>query len=349
MSRVERYETWVVRVPYGSGRSGTHVVLRLSTSDGQHGVGYVSNLTPWALSAQHAAVRALADRVTGQPVDDPVPLPATGSRPQLAGLARSAASVVDTALWDLRAQAAGVPLHRLLGATATEVDTYASWDLWWQLDVDTLVRNACRHVEQGFTAMKFRLGGITDVTAAVARTRALREAVGPDVDLLVDANWAWTVDQAVELGRALAPFGLRWLEDPLPADDVDGLRQIAAAVPVPLCAGETYHAPHQFRELLDTRAVGTVMIDLEVGGVTEWLRIAEIAAGYDVPVASHTCTEVSAHVVAAAGNATAVEYVPWARALFTDPLPLRAGRLALPDRPGLGLELDDAALRRYAI
>lgn len=349
MSRVERYETWVVRVPYGGGRSGTHVVLRLSTEDGRHGVGYVSNLTPWALGAQHAAVRTLAEQTVGHPVDESIPLPATGSRPQLAGMARSAASVVDTALWDLRAQAAGVPLYRLLGGTAATVETYASWDLWWQLDVDSLVHNALRHVEQGFRAMKFRLGGITDVAAAVTRTRALRDAVGPDVELLVDANWAWTVEQAIELGNALAPFGLRWLEDPLPADDIDGLCRVASAVPIPLCAGETYHEPRQFRELLDRRALTNVMIDLEVGGVTEWLRIAGFIEEYDVPVASHTCTEVSAHVVAATPNATAVEYVPWARALFTDPLPLRDGRLALPGRPGLGLELDDAALRRYAV
>lgn len=343
---VERYETWVVRVPYGSGRSGTHIVLRLTTSEGLRGVGYVSNLTPWALAAQHEAIRALASLTIGRPLDAS-PLPGVGARPQLDGLARSAASVVDIALWDIRARAAGVPLYRMLGGSAP-VETYASWGLWWQLDVDTLVDNALGQVEQGFRAMKFRMGGITEVGRAIARTRALRDAVGPDISLMVDANWAWTVEQAVELGRALAQFDLRWLEDPVPHGDVDALRRVADAVPVPVCAGETCHQERQFRELLNSRATSYVMIDLEVGGITEWLRLARLAEERGIPVASHTCTEVSAHVVAAAANATTVEYVPWARALFTDPPRLRAGRLELPDRPGLGLELDESALRRYA-
>lgn len=343
--RVERYETWIVRVPYGSGRFGTHVVLRLTTTGGLRGVGYLSNLTPWALTAQHAAVVAFAERVVGSDELDV----AAGPRPQLDGLARAAASVVNTTLWDIRARAAGLPLYRLLGGTDGRVETYASWDLWWQLDLDSVVRNAREHLDRGFTAMKFRMGGITDVDAAVARTRALREAVGPDVELFVDANWAWSPEQAVALGRALAPFGLRWLEDPLPTGDLAGLRRLAEAIDIPLCTGETYHREQEFVDLLDTGAAAHVMIDLEVGGVTEWLRIARLAEARGVPVASHTYTEVSAHLVAAAPNASTVEYVPWAQALFHDPAPVRDGHLHLTDEPGLGLDLDEEALRAYAL
>jgi L-alanine-DL-glutamate epimerase-like enolase superfamily enzyme len=349
--KVTGYETWVARVPYEEGRFGTHIVLRLTTDDGLRGVGYVSNLTPWSIKAQRDAIEAFAEQVVGQ---DPMQVEAINARLlyiftriQLSGLANSAAGVVDIALWDLKARALGQPLWRLLGAADHTVPAYASWNLWWQYDLDTLVTHAREHIDRGFRQMKYRLGGVQSVTSAVERTRVLREAVGDDIDLLTDVNWSWSVNQAIEIGRALQPYRLFWLEDPISAHDYDGLARVNAEVQLRVAAGEVYHEAPQFTRLLENRCVDALIVDLEVGGITQWLKIAALAEAYRIPVASHTCTEVGAHLVAAIRNGLTVEYLPWAEPLFQEVPPVRDGRLVLSDRPGLGLDLDDSALKRF--
>jgi L-alanine-DL-glutamate epimerase-like enolase superfamily enzyme len=350
--KVSGYETWVVRIPYEEGRAGTHVVLRLNTDEGLQGISYATLLAPWTVKPVRAAIDALIERVVGE---DPLAVESINarllgrlSRPQYDGLLRSAVSVIDIALWDIKAKALGQPLWRLLGASGDPVPTYASWNLWWQYDVDTLIEHARQHVERGFRAMKYRLGGVRGKAEAIERTRALREAVGPDVALHVDMNWSWTVDKTIAIGRELEQYSLFWIEDPIPADDYDGLRQISAALATPICAGETYHEPSQFRNALDRHAVDIVMVDLEVGGVTQWLKAASLVQGYGVPVASHMCTEVLTHLIAA-GNGLIIEYIPWAIPLFREVPPVKDGCIILPNRPGLGLELDMAAVAKFAV
>lgn len=351
MAKVSGFETWLVRIPYEEGRFGTHLVLRLTTDDGLQGIGYVSNLTPWSVRAQKVALEELAATVIGE---DPLAtesinsrLLRTGTRPQFGGLVRSVAGVIDIALWDLKARTLGLPLYRLLGAAENRVPVYASWNLWWQYDLDTLVQHAQEHVARGFRQMKYRMGGIHDVATAVERTRVLREAVGPDVDLLVDINWSWSVNETIEMGRALAPYRLFWIEDPIPADDYDGLREVNAALETPIAAGETYYEAAQFHEMLRRRAVDHVIIDLEVGGITQMLKLSNLVESYGLKVASHTCTEVGTHVIAAIANRLTVEYLPWAQPIFKEVPPVQDGHLVLGEAPGLGLELDEAALQRF--
>lgn len=350
--KVSSFETRVVRVPYEENRAGTQIILRLRTDEGLEGLAYLTALVPWTVKPLRLAIETLCERVVGQ---DPMAVESINAgllqratRPQFDGLARSAVSVIDIALWDLKAKALGQPLFRLLGAADNRVTSYASWNLWWQYDLETLAKHAEEHVERGFRSMKFRLGGVRTKEEAVARTRVLREAVGDEVELHVDMNWSWTVDKTVRIGRELAPFNLFWIEDPIPANDYDGLRRISEALETPICAGETYHEALQFRSLLDRHAVDIVMIDLEVGGITQWLKMASLVQSYGFPVASHMCTEVSAHVVAAVNGLT-VEYIPWAVPLFKEVPPVEDGKLVLSERPGLGLELDQAAVKKFEI
>ena len=197
--------------------------------------------------------------------------------------------------------------------------------------------------------MKFHCGrSVPSMAEVVACARVLREAVGDDIDLYLDLNWSRTVKSAIALGRALAAFRLAWFEDPIPAHDHDGLRQITEALEMPVCAGETLYQPGEFRSLFDHRGVDVVMIDLEVGGLTQWLKIAQIAEAYGVPVTSHVTTEASAHAVAAV-NGPIATYLPWAQPLFKEPMTVRDGALVLSERPGLGLELEPDALRNFAV
>jgi L-alanine-DL-glutamate epimerase-like enolase superfamily enzyme len=257
--------------------------------------------------------------------------------------------VIDIALWDLKAKALSQPLFRLLGASTHRIPTYAAWNLFPQSapDLETLARNGREHVERGFRAMKAHMAPFP-TAEVVARTRVLREAVGNDVKLYVDMNWSRTASNAIALGRELAPFELSWIEDPIPPNDYDGLRQISQALETPICAGETFHQALEFRSLLDRRGADIVMIDLEVGGITQWLKMAHLVEAYRVPVTSHVTTEVSAHVIAAVNGLTAA-YIPWAQPLFKEGLRVQDGQLVLLERPGLGLELDPAALDKFAL
>ncbi len=349
--KVSGYETWVVRVPYEEARApAPHIILKLTTDEGLEGLAYVTPLVPWTVKPIRAAVEEMAERVMGL---DPMAvetintsLIARTPRPQFDGLARSAASLVDIALWDIKAKALGQPLYRLLGASDNTIPTYASWNLWWHYDIDTLAKHGAEAVDRGFRAMKYRLGGVRTREECIDRTKALREAVGPDVDLLVDMNWSWTVDKTISIGRDLEEFGLVWIEDPIPAHEYDSLSQISAALDTPICAGETYHEASQFRAALDIHAFDTAMIDLEAGGITQWLKMAHIVEAYEVPIASHMLTEVSAHVVAAV-EGMIVEYIPWAEPLFKEVPPVVDGKIVLSERPGLGIELDMAAVKKF--
>ena len=350
--KITGFETYFVRVPYEEVRApAPQIILRLTTDEGLDGLAYVTPLVPWTIRPIRVAVEELAQRVLGQ---NPMAAESINAsflarmpRPQFDGLARSAAGLIDIALWDIKAKALGQPLFRLLGASDNKVPTYASWNLWWQYDIETLAAHGAEAAEMGFRAMKYRLGGVKTKEEAIARTRALRDTVGLDIDLHVDMNWSWTVDKTIAIGRELEQFRLAWIEDPIPAHEYDGLRQISAALETPICAGETYHETAQFRALLDRRAVDVVMIDLEAGGITQWLKLAHVVEGYGVPIASHMCTEVSAHVIAAIKGMT-VEYIPWAQPLFREVLPIVDGMLVLSERPGLGLELDMAAVKKFA-
>ncbi|HLF79676.1 MAG TPA: mandelate racemase/muconate lactonizing enzyme family protein [Dehalococcoidia bacterium] len=350
--KVTGYETWVVRVPYEEGRTATHIILKLTTDEGLEGISYITPLVPWSQKPLKVAIEEVASRVVGQ---NPMAtesinasfLGARMTRPQFDGLARSAASMVDIALWDLKAKSHNLPLWRLLGASNNKVRTYASWNLWFNYDLETLAQHASQHVEAGFRAMKFRLGGVRTAEECVARTKILRETVGNDVELHVDMNWGWTVDKTIRIGRQLAPYNLFWIEDPIPSWDYEGLRQISESLDTPICAGEVYHEPAQFRAVLDRHAVDIVMIDLEVGGITQWLKTAHIVQGYGTPIASHMCTEVSAHVVAAI-DGLICEYIPWAIPLFKEVPPVVDGFIELTERPGLGVEFDPAALKHFA-
>lgn len=352
--KVVGHDMWVVRIPHEEHRSATHIVLQLNTDEGAQGVSYLTPLVPWTIAPIRAAIDALMERVHGA---NPMAvesinaaLLARAVRPQFDGLARSAVSAIDIALWDLKAKALSQPLFRLLGGSTDRISTYAAWNLFPQSvpDLETLAKNGRAHVARGFRAMKFHVAPFPTMAEVAARTRVLREAVGSDIELYVDMNWSRTVKDAIALGRELAPFDLSWIEDPIPANDYDGLRQISQALETPICAGETLHQALEFRSLLDRRAVDVVMIDLEVGGITQWLKMAHLAEAYRVPVTSHITTEVAAHVIAAVNGLTAA-YTPWAEPLFKEGLSVQDGRLVLFERPGLGLELDLPALKKFAL
>ncbi|HEU0168005.1 MAG TPA: mandelate racemase/muconate lactonizing enzyme family protein [Chloroflexota bacterium] len=353
-SQIVRHQLRVVRLPYEfSTRPSTHVVLQVYTDDGIEGFSYNSQVggTPATIKLYLDTVTALMEQVNGRDPNDVerVNHDLLSRSHALGPMGRRAIGLIDVALWDARGKQLDKPLYQLLGGATDRVRIYAGWELWWQIELDQLAKNVQRFTGMGFTAMKYRVGGMKSVTAAVERTKVMREAAGPDVDLLVDANQSWDVKFALRVIPEMQRQRLFYMEDPISEEDQDGLVELAHAIEPPLACGEAYHSIDPFRTLLERRGLDVVMVDLNVGGLTQWMKIAHMAEAYGRPIVSHLCPEVLSHAVAAVPHGLIVEYLPWFAAALKEPLqPVNGEIVHRPDRPGLGLEIDETAMGKYA-
>ncbi|MGH7321630.1 MAG: mandelate racemase/muconate lactonizing enzyme family protein [Candidatus Rokuibacteriota bacterium] len=333
----------------------THVLVDLETDDGLVGQTYLVTFGQDWGRAVIELLRGLAAEVRGM---DPRETSAlyrkmwqVSSMAGRRGLAVFAISAIDTAAWDIAAKALGVPLWRLLGGSFEPVNTYASEGLWLTEDLGRLAVEAAELVGRGFRAVKMRLGRPREADD-LAAARAVRDAIGPDVRLMADANQGWDVHSALRMGRKLEDAGidLTWFEEPVPHDDVIGQARLTAELATPLATGENAYAPFGFRELIEARAVDVMMPDLErIGGVTGWLRTAALADAWRLPLASHLFPEQTCHLMAASSTAYYLEHMPWAQPLLSEKLELVDGRVRLPSQPGLGLAWDRAAIKRWAV
>ena len=329
------------------------VTLELGTDQGLTGVGvtfFGGALTP----ALKAAVDALAGLLIG---DDPSQTEAVAAKARRAaggsgpgGIFALALSAIDIACWDLKGKAAGRSVAALLGGLRERVPTYASGALMRPHSIDYLAKAGPRLRDMGFRQMKMQCGSEPTVAASVERVRVMREAIGPDVDLMCDINQLWSVNHAIEVGRRIEPYHLFWLEDPTAHDDYAGLARIADNLATPIAAGEYHYGIVPFRHMLEARSIDIVMIDLlRVGGVTQWMKVAAMAEAFNLPVVSHLVPELHVHLIAAIPNGLTVEYMPWTLRLWEETPKLEQGHLVVPAKPGLGLAFDQAAIKRYQV
>ncbi len=266
-----------------------------------------------------------------------------------AGLSLMALTPLDTACWDLAARAAGLPLFRFLGGDRARVPTYASSGLWLDYGTDALLREAEAFRAAGHRAMKMRVGR-PDPEEDVERVRLVRDALGGDAALLADVNQGWDEPTALRIGRRLEAYGLYWLEEPLPYDDLAGCARVAAALDLRIATGETDYGSAGMKRHLEARAADVLMPDLQrMGGPTEFLRAAALCHAWQQPVSSHLFTETSAHLLAAAPNALILEHMGWWEPLFSEPLRIEGGCLVLGETPGLGVELSQTALKQFRV
>ena len=265
-----------------------------------------------------------------------------------AGVAMLAHSALDIAFWDIKARAVNQPLWQLLGGAERSIPTYAG-GLFLSDPLEAIVEEASGYVRQGFTAMKMR-AGMPRLADDIARFEAVRQAIGPEVKLMIDAVQAWTPDDAIRACQALAPFDITWIEDPVAFDDHAGMARVAQAVPMPLCAGENDYSHIGFARLIAQAGVRIAMPDLQrVGGITEWMRVAALADAQGLRVTPHAFHELSVQLMCAVPNGFWLEYVPWWEPLFTTRLELSEGGMRPPQGPGLGLQFDWPALDAWRI
>jgi L-talarate/galactarate dehydratase len=355
--QIERVWSQIVRLPADEpladgktvpGATRDIVVVKIATKDGIEGIGAtffgagmtgalkvaVEELGALAVGADPHQVERIADKLRqGAGTSGP------------GGVFTLALSAIDTALWDIRGKALGVPLATLLGGYRDRVPAYASGALMRTQSLDEVVTAAGRLVERGWTAMKTQLAlpGGTHPEPEVDRIRRIREAIGPDIRLMCDINQRWTVPEAFSIGERIEPYYLHWLEDVTTCDDYQGLARITAKLKTPIAGGEYVYGIAPFRQMLEARSVDIVMIDLvRVGGITQWMKVAGMAEAYNLPVVSHLIPEVHVHLIAAIPNGHIVEYMPWTRLLFDNPPLPEKGSMTVPTKPGLGFNFTKA-------
>jgi len=329
------------------------VTLELATDDGLVGVG-VTYFGGALTAALKVATEDLGNLLVG---DDPTQVEAVAARIKRAagsagpgGIYMLALSAIDMACWDLKGKAAGKPLCDLLGGLRDRAPTYASGALIRPYSVEYLAEAGPRLVEKGFRQMKMQCGSEPTIAASVERVRVMREAIGPNIDLMCDINQLWSVHHAIEVGKQVEQYGLYWLEDVVTHDDYAGLARVADALTTPIATGEYHYGIVPFRHLLEHRSLDIVMIDLvRVGGITQWLKVAGMAEAFNLPVVSHLIPEVHVHLISAIPNGLTVEYMPRLHYLFEETPAIEEGKIVVPKKPGLGLAFDQAALDRYQV
>jgi L-alanine-DL-glutamate epimerase-like enolase superfamily enzyme len=330
------------------------VTLEIETDAGIEGIGITTFGAALTATLKHA-VDQLGALVIGE---DPLRIEAVGRKLRNAasgsgpgGIFTLAFSAIDMALWDIKGKALGQPLAMLLGGLRERVPTYASGALMRTFPLEHVVKAASLLVEKGFRQMKMQLAlpGDTTPEREVERARLIRDAIGPDIDLMCDINQRWSAHQAIGIGRRIEDVHLYWLEDVTAHDDYAGLARVTDALATPVAGGEYVYGITPFRHMLEACSVDIVMIDLfRVGGIANWLKVAGMAEAFNLPVVSHLIPEIHVHLVSAIPNGLTVEYMPWSFRLFEEvPAPVN-GELTVPSKPGLGLAFDRDALKRYS-
>lgn len=264
------------------------------------------------------------------------------------GLAAWGIAALDIALWDVKSKFFAIPLQVLLGGRHKSLPVYGSGG-WLSYSTEMLVEEALRYKTAGFKGVKMKIGH-DDIRIDVARVKAVREALGFEIDLMVDANQGWYIDQALAFCRAAADLRLDWLEEPLRLDDKKNLALLRRKIDIPVAVGEREYGVAPFRELMLAQAADIVQPDiLRVGGLTKFMQVARLAGAFNVRVASHFYKETDIFALSALGNAKYLEYFDWFDDLFIRRFTVVDGLAPVPETPGMHLEIRPDAVKEYAI
>jgi D-arabinonate dehydratase len=275
-----------------------------------------------------------------------------------------AMSLVDNALWDLAGKILGQPVYKLLGGYSNIVRVYAAGGYYEEgKTIEDLVKEMESNVAEGFDAVKMKVGawrfGVSMETD-VKRVKAVREALGEEVDIMVDANNAWNAYEAARFAKHVEPYNPFWFEEPVHPDDVEGSLELKASTVIPIASGENEFTRYGFRDLISRRAVDIVQADPNIaGGLTETRKIATLADAQHLVFAPHGGHIIGGHSVAAFPNGLIVEsYISKASSfldpdpppsLYNDPLTIKEGRIKIHDAPGFGMKIDEQVAEKFEI
>ncbi|MGH2450880.1 MAG: mandelate racemase/muconate lactonizing enzyme family protein [Candidatus Limnocylindria bacterium] len=356
--KVRSIETWILRFPQNpehrdyEGAEMELVGATVQTESGATGMGYTWTVNYGGAESIKALVdHVLAPRVIGREATE---------HPAIwqdlwwvthrlgRGISMMALAAIDIALWDVVAKDQGVPLSKALGQAKEKVPTYSSGRASPILTKDELVEMSVDAVGRGFRAVKLRVG--LDPASDLERIAAVREAVGPEVRIMCDANERLDLATAQWLGRRMIEHDVFWFEEPIPNEFVDGHRRLAEMLPMAIAVGEHLFSLWDFERYVDARAATVLEPDVcMLGGVTEWMRVADLALAHGLPVSPHFVPELHIHLAAAIQNSIYVESFPMMDDLLVHPLEVEDGQMLVPDRPGHGVELHDWVWEKYRV
>jgi L-alanine-DL-glutamate epimerase-like enolase superfamily enzyme len=320
------------------------IFVRLHTADGMSGLGYSYTIGTGGRAVLEMLRGGLLASIIGEDAERPEAVwhaAFNSTRATTVGVITSLAlAAIDTAVWDARSRRSGIPLWKLLGGASPSVPIYDTEGGWLHLSPDELVRQALETQRRGLPGAKIKVG-LPNAHDDRARLSAVRDAVGSDFHIMIDANQSMTGAEAVRRARLFGELDIFWFEEPLPADDVAGHERLAAATSIPIAVGESMYSVGHFREYLHRQAASVVQVDVaRVGGITPWLKVAHLAESFNVKVAPHFLMELHVSLACAVPNAHYVEHIPQLRAITSTEIVISGGRALAPSAPGLGIDWD---------
>jgi len=328
------------------------ILIDVRTKEGVVGHSYLEPYVAKSVKPIAAVIENIADEFRGKPI---APLDVYGGAMKTLhlngrqGMTVIALSGLDMAIWDALAKAANLSLASLLGGSPGPIRAYNTNGLWL-IPKEKIAEEAKSLVAQGgFKAIKMRLGRST-LREDIEAIRIVRDAVGDDIILMSDFNQGLTLGEALQRMHGLDDRGLYWFEEPIAYDDYEGCAQITREMKTPLSIGENIYGSREFHKAVMAKAADLYMPDLmRIGGVSGWMRSAAIAGAAGLPLSSHLYTPISAQLLRVSESADWLEWGDWAEPVLAEPFEAKDGYATVPDKPGNGVEWNEAAVKKYAM
>ncbi|WP_394890616.1 mandelate racemase/muconate lactonizing enzyme family protein [Mesorhizobium sp. AaZ16] len=328
-------------------------IVTITDSDGAVGTGYSYTIGTGGSSVMRLLADHLVPRIIGRDADmiEAIwhDLEFATHATTIGAITAIALAAVDTALWDLRARKQNLPLWKLAGGARDRCPLYTTEGGWLHIEPEALVDDALQAKANGFRGSKVKIGkpyGAEDF----ARLSAVRKAVGDSYEIMTDCNQGFAVDEAIRRAERLRDLDLAWIEEPLPADDIDGHVRLNNSTSTPIAIGESLYSIRHFREYMQKGGCSVVQVDVgRIGGITPWLKVAHAAEAFDMPVCPHFLMELHVSLVCAIQNGKYVEYIPQLDDLTGKRMEIVDGHAVAPSEPGIGIDWDWEALKRLSV
>ncbi len=337
---------WLKGHAFGDARN--LLVLEVETKGGIVGMGYLFSFRSGLRTIDACLKETIIPRVIGKDAtaveaiwNDIWKATTTFGR---GGIATMAQSALDIALWDAVGKRANLPLHRLWGHFRPQLPVYGS-GCFRGSGGDGMIAKALYYKERGYTAIKMQMAHTNDLRGDVDNVRRMREALGPDMHIMIDINMGWTADVAINQGRKILDYDVYWLEEPVPPDDFKGYMRVAEALPIRIVGGETHFTRFDLRPFFDNPACPILQPDPMRGGFTDLRKTAVLADTAGLTIAPHLFPELNVQLLASIPNGIWIEDMGLSEDLFVDPVKVVKGMITAPERPGHGLAFKSEILR----